>query len=89
MEEQGAAQKCPRAGGLELQGRGHVLGQNVTGHLTGHGESLSCTQGGPGVGDGVAGSLFPSPLGSSAKKQGGAKTKTMGSPVSSTPMLCF
>ena len=30
MEEQGAAQKCPRAGGLELQGRGHVLGQNVT-----------------------------------------------------------
>ena len=41
MEEQGAAQKCPRAGGLELQGRGHVLGQNVTGHLTGHGERLS------------------------------------------------
>ena len=25
-------------------------------------QSLSCTQGGPGVGDGVAGSLFPSPL---------------------------
>ena len=51
--------------------------------------SLSCTQDGPGVRVGVAGSLLPSPLGFSGKKQGGAKTKPTGSPVPSMAMLCF